>query len=107
MRKGRLYIRASLMGIRIFTVMARDCSRRISSETKSWEEILEKLQQFGSENPEGWIIGRGWDQNDWTDKEFPDNIKLNELFPNRPVILFRIDKGMQRSQIKLRLTLPD
>ena len=59
--------------------------------TKSWEEILEKLQQFGSENPEGWIIGRGWDQNDWTDKEFPDNIKLNELFPNRPVILSRID----------------
>ena len=59
--------------------------------TKSWEEILEKLQQFGRENPEGWIIGRGWDQNDWAIKEFPDNIKLNELFPNRPVILTRID----------------
>jgi len=59
--------------------------------TKSWEEILEKLQQFGKENPEGWIIGRGWDQNDWAIKEFPDNIKLNELFPNRPVILTRID----------------
>jgi predicted amidohydrolase YtcJ len=60
-------------------------------ETKSWEEILEKLQQFGKENPEGWIIGRGWDQNDWAIKEFPDNIKLNELFPNQPVILTRID----------------
>jgi len=59
--------------------------------TKSWEEILEKLQQFGNENSEGWIIGRGWDQNDWAIKEFPDNIKLNELFPNRPVILTRID----------------
>ncbi|MCF8452044.1 MAG: amidohydrolase [Pedobacter sp.] len=59
--------------------------------TKSWEEILEKLQQFGKENPEGWIIGRGWDQNDWAVKEFPDNIMLNELFPNRPVILTRID----------------
>ncbi len=59
--------------------------------TKSWEEILEKLKQFGQENPEGWIIGRGWDQNDWTKREFPDNSKLNELFPNRPVILTRID----------------
>ncbi len=59
--------------------------------TTSWEDILEKLQQFGKENPEGWIIGRGWDQNDWANKEFPDNIKLNELFPNRPVILTRID----------------
>lgn len=59
--------------------------------TKSWEEILEKLQQFGKENPEGWIIGRGWDQNDWSNKEFPDNTKLNELFPNRPLVLTRID----------------
>lgn len=59
--------------------------------TKSWEEILEKLQQFDKENPDGWIIGRGWDQNDWTIKEFPDNVKLNEFFPNRPVILTRID----------------
>ncbi len=59
--------------------------------TKSWVEILEKLQQFGRENPEGWIIGRGWDQNDWSIKEFPDNTKLNKLFPNRPVVLTRID----------------
>ena len=59
--------------------------------TKSWIEILEKLQQFGRENPEGWIIGRAWDQNDWSIKEFPDNTKLNELFPNRPVVLTRID----------------
>lgn len=59
--------------------------------TKSWEDILEKLKVFSIENPEGWIIGRGWDQNDWPTKEFPDNQKLNELFPNRPVILSRVD----------------
>ena len=49
--------------------------------TKSWEEILEKLKVFSTENPDGWIIGRGWDQNDWSVQEFPDNQKLNELFP--------------------------
>ncbi|MEZ5027430.1 MAG: amidohydrolase [Ferruginibacter sp.] len=38
-----------------------------------------------------WLTGRGWDQNDWEVKQFPDNTKLNELFPNRPVILERID----------------
>lgn len=59
--------------------------------TKSWEEILDKLKAFSIENPEGWIIGRGWDQNDWPTKEFPDNQKLNELFPDRPVILSRVD----------------
>ena len=59
--------------------------------TRSWDEILEKLKVFSLENPEGWIIGRGWDQNDWAVKEFPDNIELNRLFPDRPVILSRID----------------
>ncbi len=59
--------------------------------TKSWAEILDKLKTFAKENPEGWIIGRGWDQNDWDIKEFPDNEKLNELFPDRLVILSRID----------------
>jgi hypothetical protein len=36
-------------------------------------------------------LGRGWDQNDWPVKEFPNNKRLNELFPDRPVLLERID----------------
>jgi hypothetical protein len=59
--------------------------------TTSWEEILKKLQAFAADNPEGWITGRGWDQNDWPVKEFPTNEQLNQLFPNRPVLLGRID----------------
>ena len=59
--------------------------------TKSWDEILEKLKVFSKENPNGWIVGHGWDQNDWDIKQFPDNQRLNELFPGRPVILSRID----------------
>ena len=59
--------------------------------TTSWEEILSKLQTFATQNTEGWLIGRGWDQNDWSVKEFPSKEKLDELFPNRPVILTRVD----------------
>lgn len=59
--------------------------------TKSWEEIIEKLKTFSAENKDGWLIGRGWDQNDWDGKNFPTNQKLNELFPDRPVLLTRID----------------
>lgn len=59
--------------------------------TTSWDEILKKLQDFAAQNPEGWIIGRGWDQNDWPVKEFPINDQLNQLFPDRPVLLTRID----------------
>ncbi|MFT3825007.1 MAG: amidohydrolase [Chitinophagaceae bacterium] len=61
------------------------------TETTGWQEILDKLKTFAASHPEGWLIGRGWDQNDWTIKEFPDNTQLNTLFPDRPVILTRID----------------
>lgn len=60
-------------------------------DTKSWDEVIERVKKFAAENPDGWLLGRGWDQNDWSTKEFPDNEKLNELFPDRPVLLTRID----------------
>ncbi|HOZ96473.1 MAG TPA: amidohydrolase [Niabella sp.] len=63
------------------------------TETKSWEEIVKKLDTHKSSiaDTTSWIIGRGWDQNDWPDKAFPNNEKLNTLFPNQPVYLVRID----------------
>ena len=59
--------------------------------TESWEDILSRLQSFAASHPDGWLLGRGWDQNDWALKEFPTNEKLNALFPNRPVLLTRVD----------------
>ncbi|MGF1923779.1 MAG: amidohydrolase [Bacteroidia bacterium] len=60
-------------------------------ETKSWEEVLSRLSDFAKTHPDGWLIGRGWDQNDWADKQFPTKEKLDLLFPDRPVLLERID----------------
>ncbi len=61
-------------------------------DTDSWEAVLAKCSEFAKTLPAGaWLTGRGWDQNDWSVKEFPDNTKLNELFPDRPVIITRID----------------
>jgi predicted amidohydrolase YtcJ len=59
--------------------------------TTSWEEILSKLDSFSKQNTEGWLIGRGWDQNDWAVKEYPSKERLDQLFPTRPVLLTRID----------------
>lgn len=59
--------------------------------TKSWEECIERVKDFALKNPEGWITGRGWDQNDWDNKAFPDNESLDTLLPDRPVLLTRID----------------
>lgn len=59
--------------------------------TESWQEIIGKIKAFAADNKEGWLIGRGWDQNDWSVKEYPTNDELNKLFPDRPVLLTRID----------------
>lgn len=61
------------------------------SGTNSWQEVLDKVQAFSNTGTDYWIQGRGWDQNDWDVKEFPDNKVLNILFPDRPVVLKRID----------------
>ena len=59
---------------------------------ESFEEILERLKEFRIKNPDNeWIIGRGWDQNDWKIKEFPNKEGLDAIFPDIPVMLTRID----------------
>jgi len=59
--------------------------------TKSFEEVIKKIQSYASNAPMEWIYGHGWDQNDWPLKIFPNKNILDSLFPNRPVFLKRID----------------
>ena len=59
--------------------------------TQSFDEIIEIIKKHHNKYPSYWIEGRGWDQNDWQVKEFPTREKLDELFPDNPVILTRID----------------
>ncbi len=60
--------------------------------TRSFNEVLERVQKFAETHPDNeWILGRAWDQNDWEEKEFPVNNQLNKLFPNKPVVLRRVD----------------
>lgn len=61
-------------------------------DAKSWDEVLERTLAFAKAHPDtGWLLGRGWDQNLWALKDLPDNARLNELIPGRPVLLQRID----------------
>jgi len=57
----------------------------------SLEEALQRLEAFGREHPEGWLLGRGWDQNNWPGQQFPTAADLDALFPDRPVWLRRVD----------------
>ncbi|UOB16527.1 amidohydrolase [Abyssalbus ytuae] len=59
--------------------------------TKSFDEVIGRIIDFQKEKNNSFILGRGWDQNDWPEKEFPSKEKLDELFPATPVVLQRID----------------
>jgi len=59
--------------------------------TDSFDEVLKRVLDFQNEHQLGVIYARGWDQNDWEEKEFPNNALLNQLFPDTPIALGRVD----------------
>ncbi|HLT33630.1 MAG TPA: amidohydrolase [Aquaticitalea sp.] len=59
--------------------------------TKSFEEVVDSVVAFQKRTNSKFIVGRGWDQNDWLNKEFPTKELLDAKFPNTPVALTRID----------------
>jgi len=60
--------------------------------TNTWEETVQRITDFAAKHPDlDWIQGRGWDQNRWPGKSFPTNELLNTLFPNKPVVITRVD----------------
>jgi predicted amidohydrolase YtcJ len=61
------------------------------SGSKSIEEIVFRCIKFSSNSTLKFIRGRGWDQNLFDSKEFPDNSALNAAFPDIPVFLKRVD----------------
>ncbi len=75
-----------------FTGYAKGLGRLNLVGTQSWQECLEKAIAFKNNHPNlTWLVGRGWDQNDWENQVFPHKSSLDSLFPNTPVLLTRID----------------
>lgn len=60
--------------------------------TKSADEVLARVKAATPSAFQGeWLIGRGWDQNDWADTRFPTRAALDAAFPSTPVFLSRVD----------------
>lgn len=60
--------------------------------TQSEEEIAELVREEVADiEPGEWIRGRGWDQNHWPEREFPDHSVLDRVAPDNPVYLTRVD----------------
>jgi len=60
--------------------------------TRSFDEVVARVKERAATTPAGqWILGRGWDQNDWPVKEFPTVAALDAAVPDHPIFLRRID----------------
>jgi predicted amidohydrolase YtcJ len=60
--------------------------------TASLDELKRRLAADAAANPgQGWIIGRGWNQELWPDKSFPTAADLDSVVADRPVWLTRVD----------------
>ena len=60
--------------------------------TSSYEQVIARVVERARNTPKGeWIVGRGWDQNDWGDTRFPTHEALTRALPDHPVYLTRVD----------------
>jgi len=64
-----------------------------SLETASSEaDAVKRVQAvLATTTQGGWVLGRGWDQNDWPGQAFPTRASLDAAFPGQPVFLTRVD----------------
>jgi predicted amidohydrolase YtcJ len=93
-------------------------------KSSSFDEVLARVKKFANEKlapdisdsstHETWIIGRGWDQNEWEDKQLPNKTRLDIMFPKIPVVLRRVDghavlansEALRRAGITAKTTVP-
>nr|MEE4268346.1 amidohydrolase family protein [Candidatus Krumholzibacteria bacterium] len=60
--------------------------------TDSPAEVAARVTTGMTSHPgEGWLQGRGWDQNDWTVQEYPTRALLDPVTGSRPCLLRRVD----------------
>lgn len=64
-------------------------------DSRSLEEVQGRVLAAASKaTPGTWIIGQGWNQDNWPDPKLPGRFDLDELSPHNPVILWRTDLHM-------------
>ncbi|PEJ56322.1 amidohydrolase [Bacillus sp. AFS002410] len=70
--------------------LSLECANLFSARSEN--EAIKIVQEYAQTIPENeWIIGFMWDSSYWDNKKFPTRFSLDEIFPNRPVVLFHAE----------------
>ena len=60
--------------------------------TTSIADLQKRLRTYAAANPDAhWILGRGWNQELWSEKRFPTAADIDSVVADRPVWLGRVD----------------
>ncbi|QIL03024.1 amidohydrolase family protein [Sphingomonas sinipercae] len=59
--------------------------------TSSVQDLQGRLKAYAAGKRNGWIVGRGWNQELWPDQRFPTAADLDAVVGDRPVVLERVD----------------
>lgn len=59
--------------------------------SRSYYEVIARLEKYQSKTKKKILIGRGWDQSIWGEESLPNDSLLNVSFPDTPVALTRVD----------------
>lgn len=60
--------------------------------TATYEDVIERIRERAGATAAGeWIVGRGWDQNDWPGARWPGHVPLSAVSPDHPVYVTRVD----------------
>ncbi|MCK9448453.1 MAG: amidohydrolase [Bacteroidales bacterium] len=59
--------------------------------SRSFDEVIQRVRDHLEAHPTDFVLGRGWDQNLWEPPVFPDNELLEQYFPEKKILLIRID----------------
>lgn len=90
--KGKQVVYPGIMDAHChFTGYALDAYKCNLYSAASEADMMRTVKAYADTNKMPYIYGRGWDQNTWAVKEFPEKIQLDAWFPDRIVILKRID----------------
>ena len=67
-------------------------SRKVDlTNLDSLAETVKRIREWTEVHAEGWLVGRGWDQNRWPAKIFPRAQDLDAITGSRPAFLQRVD----------------
>lgn len=84
-------------------------------EATSEQDAVARVVAFAETESGDWIIGRGWNQENWQVRTFPTTASLDEFLSDRPVWLTRVDghagwansKALEMAGISAETVSPD